>query len=123
METPDQHFKAMLEMSYPSSTAADETKSESTPRPTTESATTNSESTHKLVNKVRKLEKDVLYWQDKVRLCFFSWRGAKALPFMNSAWKFDFRCRSLSWTVNRRSKQLKKNRLRWSVQCRVKGLK
>ena len=73
METPDQHLKAMLEMSSIN-------KSEHTPSPplsTEEIKSTEqkkaskedneaAESGHKLINKVHKLEKDVLYWQDKV---------------------------------------------------------
>ena len=62
METPDQHLKAMLEMSF-SPHSTDSSKPETSSKHVKDEGP---ETTHKLVNKIHRLEKDVLYWQDKV---------------------------------------------------------
>ena len=67
METSDQHLKAMLEMTFNKHSANYPVSGEQKRTKTTRDEEESPESTHKMINKVHKLEKDVLYWQDKVK--------------------------------------------------------
>lgn len=90
METAaDKYIKSMLELK--SSLAPDEVQSVSATEDTEKgileriiwlvsSETSSAESSHKMINKIHKLEKDVLYWQDKV----FN------LNSINSAWTLNW---------------------------------